>query len=227
MLSGMIKCMSYTERIGVRLPEHTEPGWICSMQRIGRIVENHIRHIRSFVSVHHDTCVIGVNWDITENIEAERIKSLCDIVVCNKNDAVATTSVDTIITSWNRGAQQLFGFTPAEIIGQPIDILLPKDSVKPVLEGAIVEYTAETVKKDLKPIHVRTIFAPLRDGVNNIIGTSMLSRNVTKEIEADTLKSEYISLASHQLRSPLASIKSLSELLLTDGTETLSLEHQQ
>ena len=66
--------------------------------------------------------------DLTEHREAETARAKLVAIVESSNDAIISQTLDGIITTWNHGAERLFGYTPAEAIGRPLSLLVPRDA---------------------------------------------------------------------------------------------------
>jgi two-component system, OmpR family, sensor histidine kinase VicK len=142
-------------------------------------------------------------------------------IIESSDDAIISKSVEGYITSWNRGAQRLYGYTPEEIIGQPVSVLMPpnkKDDFPFIMnqlhEGKRVEhYETQRMTKDNKILHVSITVSPIRDSQGNIIGASKIARDITDRIEDEKRRDEFVSTASHELKTPITSQKVFGELL--------------
>jgi PAS domain S-box-containing protein len=113
-------------------------------------------------------------------------------VVESADDAVITKTLDGVITSWNPGAQRVFGYTADEVIGKPVTILFPPDRIdeEPAIlarirAGERVEHY-ETVRrrKDGTLIDISLTVSPIRDANGRIIGASKVARDITKHRRA-------------------------------------------
>ena len=113
--------------------------------------------------------------------------ALLAAVVESSNDAIVTKDLNGIITSWNRGAQNIFGYTPEEAIGRPVTMLMPPERVREepgILErirrGEKVEHY-ETVRrrKDGTLIDISLTVSPLRNSNGEIFGASKIARDIT------------------------------------------------
>jgi len=106
----------------------------------------------------------------------------------SSNDAIITKTLDGIITAWNRAAEHLFGFSAAEAVGKPIDIIMPeghREEMEEILartrNGEVIEQQ-ETVRmnKTGQPLDVVLSLFPLRSANGEIIGASKIARDITE-----------------------------------------------
>jgi PAS domain S-box-containing protein len=146
------------------------------------------------------TCLVGVGIDITVRKQVEAtLARLAAIVECS-DDAIVGTDINGIITSWNRGAERLFGYSADEMLGQPMTRLLPphlayeeQHILNRIRHGDNVEHL-ETVrrKKDGQLIDVSITASPIRDTTGKIVGASKIARDVTetKRIEQQLRQSQ-------------------------------------
>jgi PAS domain S-box-containing protein len=152
---------------------------------------------RVTVSVHidpirdRDGAIVGVlNFfhDIHERKQAERTTSLLAAIVDSMDDAIVSKSLDGIITSWNRGAERLFGYSAKEAIGQHIKLIVPHDrqhEEATILErlgrGEPVEhFETVRVRKDGTTLYVSLSISPVRDTAGRVVGASKVARDVTE-----------------------------------------------
>ncbi|OKO82406.1 histidine kinase [Bradyrhizobium sp. NAS80.1] len=115
--------------------------------------------------------------------------ALYGAVVESSNDAIITKSLDGIITGWNKAAERLFGYSAAEAIGKPIDIIVPKDR-KPEIwsmlnrissNESIARHETVRVRKDGRQLDVVLNVSPLRWDSGEIIGASEIAHDITEE----------------------------------------------
>ena len=115
--------------------------------------------------------------------------ALYGTVVESSNDAIITKSLDGVITGWNRAAEQLFGYSAAEAVGQPIDIIVPRDlkaEVRGILNRissneSIAQHETVRIRKDGRPLDVVLNISPLRSDSGEIIGVSKIAHDITEE----------------------------------------------
>ena len=111
----------------------------------------------------------------------------------SSNDAIGTISLDGIITSWNKGAEQIYGYSVEEILGKPISILAPphldKETIKLIEEikqgKKIHHYETLRLRKDGKIINVSITLSPVFDSHGKLTAISFISRDITERKEAE------------------------------------------
>ena len=184
--------------------------------------------------------VIGISArtrDITERKRTDAVTAEMAAIVDSSNDAIIGKTLDGIITTWNRGAEGVYGYTAVEMVGKSISLLVPKerpDEVKEILAGMLAmdartkHFETQRICKDGRRIDVSLTVSPIRDSDGTIVGASSVARDTTKHnvmaaaLKASELRSvlavsrakdEMVSLVSHELRTPLASLLGFTELL--------------
>ena len=114
-------------------------------------------------------------------------------IVESSDDAIIGKTLDGIITSWNRGAEKVFGYAAAEVVGRPISLLAPPDrgdEMPHILERirrreSIDRYETVRRHKDGRDIIVSLTVSPIRDDIGRIIGISKIARDVTEQRRAE------------------------------------------
>jgi PAS domain S-box-containing protein len=137
--------------------------------------------------------VCGIATDITERKQLDTASQYLASIVESSNDAIIGKDLNGIVTSWNKGAQRIFGYTAAEMIGKPIATLAPQDHLDEMPEilsklrqGLRVEhYETRRRRKDGEIIHVALTVSPLRDSNGRIIGASKIARDITDRKQAE------------------------------------------
>ena len=130
-------------------------------------------------------CVIV---DITERKRAEEAQHRLAVIVESSHDAILSKTLDGIITTWNRGAEMLYGYTAEEVIGHPVSILVPPEFpgetqqlLGKIRRGeAVKDYAAVRITKDKKRINVLLTISPIQDVSGRIIGASTIAQDITE-----------------------------------------------
>src|SRR5215216_1740423 len=137
--------------------------------------------------------VWGTQQDITERKQGEQASSRLAAIVESSDDAIISKTLDGIVTSWNRGAQKIYGYSVEEIVGKPISVLAPPDRYNEILDvlekvrrGEHIDHY-ETVrrKKDGYRINVSITVSPITDSVGNVVGASTIARDITERKRAE------------------------------------------
>jgi two-component system, cell cycle sensor histidine kinase and response regulator CckA len=119
-------------------------------------------------------------------------------IVESSSDAIMSTTLDGIITSWNAGAMATFGYTAEEIIGQNASVLFPPDraaELVPILDGIrrgvrVAPYETKRMRKDGAIIDILSSISPIRDDSGVITGVGAVVRDVTERNWAEAQRRE-------------------------------------
>jgi PAS domain S-box-containing protein len=135
------------------------------------------------------TIVGAVNFfqDITEQKRAERATGMLAAIVNSSDDAVISKNLDGVITTWNKSAERIFGYSAEEAIGHHITIIIPSDRLGEevtILERLkrgerIDHYETVRVRKDGTLVHLSLTISPVMDAHGQIIGASKVARDIT------------------------------------------------
>ncbi len=145
----------------------------------------------------------GFVRDITERKEAEKVLLHYAALVEFSDDAIIGKTLEGRVTSWNRGAEIIFGYTREEMVGQLISRLIPEDRLaeepgilEKIRRGESVDHY-ETIRrrKDGKLIDISVTVSPIRDAAGKIIGASKVARDIT---ERKRLEKEIIEISSRE-----------------------------
>lgn len=139
--------------------------------------------------------IIATLVDITDLVAAREAQARLAAIVQGSDDAIFGKSLDGKIATWNAGAERIYGYSAADVIGQPINILVPDERV-PELErvmerlrhGETIElFETVRVRKDGRKIVVSVRISPIRDSAGRLIGASTVARDITERKRADQL----------------------------------------
>ncbi|MBA3315602.1 MAG: PAS domain S-box protein [Planctomycetaceae bacterium] len=136
--------------------------------------------------------------DVTERKRAEEVRHRLAAIVESSADAILSKTLDGVITTWNTGAEGMFGYQTEEIVGKSVTILIPPDRIdeEPVIlerlrRGERIEqYETVRMRKDGTRIDVSLTVSPIRDAEGRIIGASKIARDVTERKRAEALLRE-------------------------------------
>jgi PAS domain S-box-containing protein len=133
--------------------------------------------------------MIGATVDITESKTAEQELARVAAIVDSSRDAIVGKDLNGNVTSWNKGAERLFGYTPVEMIGKPITLLIPEDRLHEeakILErlrrGEFIDHY-ETIRqrKDGSLLEISLTVSPVFDSRGRITGASKIARDITEK----------------------------------------------
>ena len=133
--------------------------------------------------------VQGIARNITEKKQAEEIKAKFESIVKHSNDAILSKKLDGTITSWNHAAEKIYGYSKEEMLGKSAKILIPECHKQEISSFLKIihndNYDALRIRKDGKIINVSMTVSPLRNSQGKITGISIISRDITKQKEAE------------------------------------------
>jgi PAS domain S-box-containing protein len=172
-----------------------------------------------------DGSIIGLSKiarDLTANRKAEVVSERLSAIIDCSDDAIISKDLNSIVTSWNDSAERIFGYTAAEMIGESILKIIPTNrlSEEPRIlsqlkQGNRVDHF-ETVrmKKDGTLIYVSLTISPIKDRNGDIVGLSKIARDITENKLMEKKKDEFIGFVSHELKTPLTSLRSYVQIAL-------------
>ena len=162
-----------------------------------------------------------------ERGQAEAALAFAASIVKSSDDAIVGMTLYGMITSWNAGAERLYGYTAREVLRWPSGITIPEDVLPKILKRVgrgerVNHYETVGVKKNGRRITMSVTVSPIRDAQGKIVGASSIARDIThrKEAEAatsqrDTLRyvASLAAAAAHEINNPLAVIMGYAQLL--------------
>jgi PAS domain S-box-containing protein len=144
--------------------------------------------------------ILETNNDITDRKQAEEAQLRLGAIVASSDDAIISKTLEGVITSWNAGAERIFGYAAEEAVGRPITILIPPDRqdeetqiIERLRRGESVRhFETVRIRKDGRQIHVSLAISPIKDAAGRTIGVSKIARDITerKRAEAELRESE-------------------------------------
>jgi len=158
--------------------------------------------------------------DITQQRHAEVMSERLSAIIASSDDAIVSKDLNSIVTSWNDGAVRIFGFAADEMIGESILKIIPEDRreeepkiLSQLKKGLRVDHF-ETIRrrKDGTYIHVSLTISPIKDRKGNVVGLSKIARDISERKEIEKKKDEFIGFVSHELKTPLTSLRSYIQI---------------
>jgi PAS domain S-box-containing protein len=167
--------------------------------------------------------------DLIESKQAQAAVQQLAAIVESSADAIVTKDLNAVITSWNQGAERLFGYTAAEAIGQHITILIPPDRrseedgfIERIRRGQRVEHF-ETVRrhKNGSLIDISLMISPLKNAKGKIVGASKIARNISERKRSEAQIVTLAREAEHRAKNILANVQATVRLSQADTPEGL------
>jgi PAS domain S-box-containing protein len=165
-------------------------------------------------------------------------QALLAAIVESSDDAIISKDLNGTITSWNRGAERLFGYAAAEAVGQPVTMLIPEERLdeEPSILGRVragepvQHYETVRRRKDGTLVDISLTVSPIRDGQGQVIGASKIARDITERKEAaarverarleaesaNRAKDEFLAMLGHELRNPLSAVRNATAAAVLD-----------
>jgi two-component system CheB/CheR fusion protein len=165
--------------------------------------------------------------DISERTRAEADAQRLASLVESSTDAIIGKSLDGIITSWNRAAELLFGYSAEEVIGKPVTILIPADRQHEEPEilarlrrgERIDHYDTVRRRKDGSLIDTSLTVSPIKTRDGRIIGASKIARDITERKRAQEQQKLLVNEMKHRIKNSLATIQAIATQTLNQHAE--------
>ena len=178
---------------------------------------------------------------------ADEVRQQLAAIVTSSEDAILSFSVEGIVTSWNRGAETLYGYSAAEITGRPLAVLVPTDRMGELERNLerlnraerVGSYETERVHKNGTRLRVLLSVSPIRNEQGELVGASAIARDISqqKRTEEALRRNERLATAgrltaaiAHEIKNPLEALTNLVYLSRRDAAgrdEYLRLAEQE
>jgi PAS domain S-box-containing protein len=140
--------------------------------------------------------LVGISRDITERKELEKKNQRLATLVESSDDAFVGIDLNDTITAWNKGAEQLYGYTQEEMIGSSISLLIPSEFTgevggmrEQVMQGwQVKRYETIRRRKDGSKINVAMALSAIRDSEGTIVGMALTASDITERKRAEAEK---------------------------------------
>ncbi len=131
--------------------------------------------------------------DITEQRRSQEELIRLAAIVESSDDAIIATTISGVVVSWNRGAEQMYGYPAAEVLGRVVDFLEPAEhhgQLAAIVDrvrqnGAVERYETVRRRKDGSLVEVSVVLSPLRNSARDIIGLTSITRDITERKRAE------------------------------------------
>ncbi len=189
-----------------------------------------IRSTPSLVEIDEQKFIQILVQDITEKKKAEELLKYQAELVKNVSDAIISTDLSFKIISWNKAAENLYGWTSHDAIGKSISAIIPTSYLNNETEEEVLQlflkngiWQGEVVQTRIDGVKLNILSSVtyIKDIMGRPIGVVAINRNISERKKAEEellklnlLKSELLTRTSHELKTPLLSIKGFTELLL-------------
>jgi PAS domain S-box-containing protein len=192
--------------------------------------------VESRMQLFDDDIVLEANRDITERRRLESILRESDLqsrflasIVESSDDIIVSKNLDGIITSWNRCAERIFGYSAGEAIGQPITIVIPEDRQREEREilarirrGERIDHF-ETIRRrrDGSLVNVSLTVSPVKDSNGKIVGASKIARDISQQKRDQELIATLAQEAEHRSKNLLSTALATVNLSRANSAEDL------
>lgn len=162
--------------------------------------------------------ISSIVTDITERRRAEVHGRRLAAIIASSGDAILSTDLEMRITSWNAGAERLYGYTVEEAVGMPVTILVPPDRaaeepaiIARIRTGKQVE-THETLRqhKSGRPIEVSLTVSPVFNEYGQVVGASKIARDITERRNAERMQKILLGEMKHRVKNILATVHAIA-----------------
>jgi len=187
--------------------------------------------IWSYPMIGEDDRIVGAVvtlLDVAERKRAEETRAYLSAIVESSYDAIISKTLDGVVTSWNRAAELLYGYTAEEMIGQPVRRLVPSgryDEADEILKRLrrgeqVSEFETVRLRKDKTLIDVSLTISPIKDSRGKLVGGSTIARDITERRRAEDeiregvrRRDQFLAMLSHELRNPLSAVRTATRVL--------------
>ncbi len=177
--------------------------------------------------------------DITDTRNAEETRNLLAAIVASSDDAIISKTLDGTITSWNAGAERMFGYTAPEAVGRSIMMLVPRDNHGIEMDilhrlgrgEHLMHFETTRVARDGRIIDISLTVSPLRDRTGAIVGASAVAKDITQRKNAEAVLARDRETLEHLVEERTAELERsnqrlrVADRMATIGTLSAGLGH--
>jgi len=164
------------------------------------------------------TGAINLLMDVSARHQAGLESALLAAIVTSSDDAIVSKTLEGRITSWNAGAERIFGYRAEEMVGQPITKIIPlelhdqeTEILAKIRRGERIQhYETERVAKDGRRVDISLSVSPVRDGSGKVVGASKVGRDISDRKRAEKLRRLLTDELNHRVRNTLATVQAIA-----------------
>jgi len=162
--------------------------------------------------------VVVTFLDITERKRNEEALARLAAIVADSADAIIGLKPDGLISSWNAGAERIYGFTAEEAIGRPFSMTMPPENereLRQILDRLrrsrpVGAFETERITKDGRRIHVSYTSTPVRDSAGALLAAAVIERDITRRRQAEQRQNMLLDELDHRVKNVLATVLSIA-----------------
>jgi PAS domain S-box-containing protein len=161
---------------------------------------------------------ISLLIDVGERRRAEVDTARLAAIVASSEDAIVSKTLEGLVTSWNGGAERIFGYAPTEMIGQSIKKIIPPDRqaeedeiLAKLRRGERIEhFDTVRVGKDGREVEISVTISPIRDGTGAIVGASKVARDIGERRRHESMQRLLFDELNHRVKNTLATVQAIA-----------------
>jgi PAS domain S-box-containing protein len=169
----------------------------------------------------------SMQTEVVQRRRAEQDLRRVAAIIESSDDAIVSKDLDGVITTWNAGAERLYGYSAAEAIGRPVTMLMPPERIDEepgilarIRRGERIEhYDTIRRRKDGTLIDISLTVSPIKDADGNIIGASKIARDITDRKSAEQRQKLLVGEIKHRIKNILATVQAIARQTLQGAPE--------
>jgi two-component system CheB/CheR fusion protein len=156
--------------------------------------------------------------DITERKRGEEALARLAAIVASSYDAIIGLAPDGTITSWNAGAERIYGYPAEEAVGRPLSLIMPpdrSDEMRVVLDrlrraGVPQPVETQRLTRDGRRVHISFTVSPIRNAAGKLIAASVIERDISAQKQAEEQQKQLVAELKHRVKNTLATVLSVA-----------------
>jgi PAS domain S-box-containing protein len=197
---------------------HDEPGIFT--QEIEDIIAGIAAH--AAIAIDNARLLRSAQLEVVQRGRAEQDLRRLAAIIESSEDAIVSKNLDGVITTWNSGAERLFGYTADEAIGRPVTMLIPAERmdeepgiIARIRRGERIEhYDTVRRRKDGSLIDISLTVSPIKESDGRIIGASKIARDIGERKRAEQRQQLLVGEVKHRIKNLLATVQAIARQTL-------------